>query len=338
LSASLAHLRWVDALHLGRRRDASDIHVVPERAPAIRVDGELQYLAGSPLSPEDVTHIAGAFFEESMLARIERGEDVSVTQTAEDASSILRAHGYRTARGLALAVRLLAREVPTLESLHLPPAIDALAQRERGLVLFAGPTGSGKSTSLAAVVDAINATSPRRIITIEDPIEYRYESKRAMITQREIGRDATSYAQALSGALRSDPDVIVVGEMRDAATMRAALTAAETGHLVLTTVHTGSAVQTIERIVDAFSGVEQSQVRAQLAQTLSAVVCQRLVRRKAGTGRRAIAEILLVNDAVRAMIRESRTHLIGNTIATGRGTGMQSFEAHLEELALAGEV
>lgn len=338
MNAQLAHVRWVDALHAGRQRDASDVHFVPERAPALRVDGELHYLAGSPLSAADTAQIAGAFFDAPVLERIEHGGDVSVTHLADDERSVLRVHGFRTAGGYALAVRLLARRAPSLESLHLPPAVGALARREHGLVVFAGPTGSGKSTSLAALVDAINTSSARRIITIEDPIEYRHESARALITQREIGRDAPSYAAALIGALRADPDVIMLGEMRDAETMRCALIAAETGHLVLTSLHTGSAVQTVERIVDAFAGVEQAQVRAQLAQTLAAVVCQRLVRRRAGAGRRAVAEVLIVNDAVRAMIRESRTHLIGNAIATGRGAGMQSFEQHLDELALAGEI
>jgi twitching motility protein PilT len=338
MNASVAGLRFLDALHVGRQRHASDVHFVPELAPAIRIDGELHVLPGSPLAAADTEDIVRELVESDVFVRVESGYDVSTMRVAEDGSAVMRMHAFRAARGYVLAVRLLPARVPSLESLHLPPALAALAGREHGLVIVAGPTGSGKSTTLAAFIDTINAGSARRIVTIEDPIEYRHDSKRSLVTQRAIGTDAHSYASGLTGVLRADPDIIMIGEMRDAETMRAALTAAETGHLVLTTLHTGSAVQTIDRIVDAFAGVEQAQIRAQLAQTLAAVVCQRLVRRKGGNGRRALVELLVVTDAVRAMIRESRTHLIGNAIATGRQAGMQTFEQHRDELVLAAEI
>jgi twitching motility protein PilT len=337
MNATIPNIRVTDVLHVGTQQDASDIHLVPGLSPALRVDGELRFLSGSQLTAQDTSEIACALLEPEHFARLERGTDISATRVVDD-RSVLRIHAFRGSGGYTLAIRLLNKRVPTLEVLHLPPVVAALAQRDRGLVIFAGPTGSGKSTSLAAMIENLNCTVARRIIMVEDPIEYRFESNHSLITQREIGRDAPSFSSALLGALRADPDVIVLGEMRETATMRAALTAAETGHLVLTTLHTGSAVQTIERIIDAFGGSEQSQVRAQLAQSLSAVVCQRLIPRKHGPGRRAAVEVLLVNDAVRTMIRESRTHLIRNAITTGRQSGMQTLEHHVNELVRANEI
>jgi twitching motility protein PilT len=338
VTATLSRVRLVDALHVARQQDASDVHLVPEMPPVLRVDGELRFLPGSPLSSDDTAAIARGFFADDVFERLDAGEDASITRVTDDGAHVLRVHGFRGAAGCTLAIRLLANDVPVLEHLHLPPVVASLARRERGLVIFAGATGSGKSTSLAALIGRMNAESSRRIITIEDPIEYRHENVRSLVTQREIGRDAPSFEAALIGALRADPDVIMLGEIRDAAAMQAALTAAETGHLVLATLHTGGAVQTIERIVDAFEGTRQPQIRTQLAQTLCAVVCQRLVPRKHGSGRRAVVEVLLANDAVRAMIREARTHLIENAMTTGRNLGMQTFEHHWHELRLGGEI
>jgi twitching motility protein PilT len=337
VSPTIPHVRLADFLHVGRQQDASDIHLVPGRPAALRVDGELQFLAGSPLTSEDTAEIARALFEPEAIARLEAGNDVSTARVADD-RVVLRVHGFRSALGTTVAIRLLNRQIPTLEALHLPRVVATLAHRDRGLVIFSGPTGSGKSTSLAAVVREINATSARRVITIEDPIEYRHESQRSLITQREVGKDAPSFSAALLGALRADPDVIMLGEMREASTMQAVLTAAETGHLVFSTLHTGTAVQTIERIIDAFAGSEQAQVRSQLAAGLAAVVSQRLLPRKHGAGRRAVVEVLLVTDAVRSMIRESRTHLIRNVMTTGRQAGMQTLEHHLGELVLSSEI
>ena len=337
MTATLSHTRLIDVLHIAHEQDASDVHLVPDLAPALRVDGELKFLSGSILHADDVTEIARLLFAPDALSRLATGADVTATMVSED-KSILRVHGFRGMRGNSIAIRLLNKRVPTLEALHLPPAIAGLAKRDRGLVIFSGPTGSGKSTSLAALIAEINTSNAKRIITIEDPVEYRHESARSLITQREVGRDAPSFESALLGALRADPDVIMLGEMRDSSTMRAALTAAETGHLVLATLHTGSAVQTVERIVDAFAGSEQAQVRAQLAQTLHAIVSQRLVPRRHGPGRRAVAEVLIATDAVRSMIRESRTHLIPNAMTTGRQLGMQTLEMHVNELLLSNEI
>ncbi len=334
---AIARVRLVDVLHLAALRAASDIHLVPGLEPALRVDGRLEYLCGTPLSSEDIESIGEALLGADAVARIRAGEDVSAAWADENARA-LRVHGYRSRDGLSLALRLLEADIPSFESLHLPPVVAALADRTRGLIIFAGPTGSGKSTSLAALVDRINATSARRVITIEDPIEYRHASKRSSIVQREVGRDATSFASAIIGSLRADPDVLLVGEMRDRATMEAALTAAETGHLVLTTLHSGDAAGTVDRIIDAFTGSEQAQIRSQLSQVLCAIVCQRLVPRANAEGRRAVVEVLLATDAIRAIVRDGRTHQLRNAISTSRQSGMQTHEQHLADLVRRGVV
>lgn len=337
MSAALSHLRLADVLHEARSRDASDVHLTSGMPPALRVDGDLEFLRGAPISSHDVRNAAAAVFDEHEMARIDAGEDVSATWSSGDFGS-LRVHGFRSANAMTLAVRLLNKAVPALETLHVPPIVASFAERERGLVLFAGPTGSGKSTTLAAVVDRINSSASRRIITVEDPVEYRHENKRSLIAHRDVGKDAVSFERAVIGALRADPDVIVIGEMRDEETMQAALTAAETGHLVLATIHTGDAMQTVDRIVDAFSGPQQSHVRSQLAQTLSAVICQRLVRRASGHGRRVLAEVLVASDAVRNLIREGKSHQLHNAMLTGREAGMQTFAQHAADLIAQQEI
>ena len=328
---SILDVRLGDALHAALSRGASDIHAAVGYPLVLRSHGELVCLGSEVLRPADTLDIARRYLSEEALAKLDREGDVSITK-ADDPRAILRVHAYRSSDGVTLAMRLLQTAIPSLESLHLPPSVRALTERQRGLVIFAGPTGSGKSTSLAALISAINTQSARRIITIEDPIEYRHSGGKSIITQREVGRDVATFEQAVIGSLRADPDVLMIGEMRERNTMRAAITAAETGHLVLTTLHTGDAVQTVDRILDAFSGPEQSQVRSQLAACLVAVVCQRLLPRSGGSGRRVAAEVLIATDAVRNTIRESRTHQLRNLILTGRQTGMQTLEHSLNEL------
>lgn len=337
MTVALSQLRFADIVHAARSRNASDVHFAGETAPALRIDGDLEFLSGGPMSEQDVRATAAAMLGEAQLSRIEAGEDVSVTCSSDEFGP-LRAHGFRSAGNIALSLRLLNKTVPALETLHVPAAVAALTERDRGLVLFAGPTGSGKSTTLAAVVDRINSTAARRIITVEDPVEYRHVNKRSLIAQRDVGADTVSFQRAVIGALRADPDVIVIGEMRDQETMQAALTAAETGHLVLATIHTGDAVQTVDRIVDAFSGAAQAHVRSQLAQSLAAVVCQRLVRRASGPGRRVVAEVLIASDAVRNLIREGKTHQLHNAMLTGREAGMQTFGQHAADLIAQREI
>lgn len=330
-------MRLTDVLYAAQRQGASDVHVVPLMRVALRIDGELSLLAGAPLSLDETCAIASSLFDAEGIATIQAGTELSTTYSDGEGLTV-RAHAARTRDGISVALRLLHRTIPTLETLNMPGNVTALTRSQNGLIVFCGPTGSGKSTSLAAFVQEINRTQARRIITIEDPIEYRHHSERSVITQREIGVDATSYARAVLGALRSDPDVIVVGEMREPETIRAALTAAETGHLVLTTLHTGDSVQTIDRIVDAFADIERAQIRGQLAAALHAVVSQRLLSVPRGVGRRPIVEVLVMTDGIRSMIRDGRTHLIRNAMGTGRSLGMHTMDQHRAELAAAGEL
>jgi twitching motility protein PilT len=329
-------LRVVELIASARERGASDLHVPPREAPAFRIDGELVRVPERACAAEEIA----AYLE---LALDDVARERFATDGTADLSLVdvrlgaLRIHVFRERRGPRLAIRLLANDVPSLESLGLPPAIAALADRRTGLILVTGPTGSGKSTAVAALVDRVNRTTARHIVTIEDPIEYYHRPIRSLIAHREVGRDTTSYAAALRGFMRADPDVIVIGEMRDRETIAAALTAAETGHLVIATLHTAETVQAVDRIVDAFTGGEQAQVRAQLALTLAAVVGLRLVKSTTG-GRRAACEILVATDAVRSLIRENKAHQLRNAIATGRSAGMQTLEAHLDELTALGAI
>lgn len=331
MTASLAPVRLIETMQIARARNASDIHIAPGLAPVLRIDGELQPLATVAASEEEVSLIASSLLDDAASARLDTSGDVTVS-LEDDEAGMARVHVYRTVAGVALAIRLLRGTVPTLESLHLPPVVASFADRAQGLVIFAGPTGSGKSTALAAIVNRINRTQSRHIITIEDPIEYRHVSDKSIVTQRQIGRDVDSFSDAIYGALRTDPDVMLVGEMRDPGTMHAALTAAETGHLVLTTLHTGDAPQTIDRIIGACSGSIQEQMRIQLAQTLLGVICTRLIPRAFAQGRCAAVEVLLANDAVRALIRDAKSHQLRNVIATNRQSGMQTLEMHLTDL------
>lgn len=336
MTQDLVAIRFNDALRLALQRRASDIHLSPGRAPVLRIDGELESLPGLALVPIETHMLARQLLDESAQRRLQQDGDASATWDGCD-DAVLRVHAFSAMGAVHLAIRLLARRPPSLEELHLPDVVRTFVTKQRGLVLFTGPTGSGKSTSLAALVARINRDYARRIITIEDPIEYRHQPDRSSVLQREIGRDVPSFAQAVIGALRADPDVLVIGEMRDAATMRAALTAAETGHLVLSTLHTGDAIQTIDRILDAFDAAHQPQIRAQLAASLVAVVCQRLLPAAgSGGGRRVVAEVLIANDAVRTTIRESRTHQLRNVMLTGRSAGMQTLESDLNALVTQG--
>lgn len=318
-----------DAVRFARSKNASDLHVEADAPAAVRIDGVLQPLSEAPLSSRDVQ----AFAAELLGARTLQSDesDVSVAR-CDDELGTLRGHVFRSLTGIAVAVRLFPRSIPSLESLDLPASVRELGERRRGLMLIGGPTGSGKSTTLAALVGRINAREAKRIVTIEDPIEYRHSNRRSFVTQREIGRDTPSLEAALHGVLRSDPDVIVVGELRDGGAVRAALTAAETGHLVLATVHTGDAPQTVDRLVDAFEGAAASQVRAQLAGVLIGVTCQRLVGRADGSGRRAVVEVMVATEGIRNLIRDGKTHQLANAIATGRQHGMQTLAQHAAEL------
>jgi len=337
MSVSLAGVRVGEVLRVARLRNASDVHLCGAMAPMLRIDGELERQQTLEPSAEEVAAITESLLDREASQTLNSDGDVTVALSVPDVGAV-RVHAYRTANGTSVAIRLLARDIPALDALQLPPAIGELCEKPYGLVIFAGPTGSGKSTALAACIDRINELQCRHVVTIEDPIEYRHRSKRSLITQRQVRTDVPTYADAVYGALRSDPDVMLIGEMRNAGTMHAALTAAETGHLVFTTLHTGDSAQTIDRIVGSFDGAKQQQIRLQLAQTLVGIVCMRLLRRGSGAGRRAALEILVANDAVRNLIRDGKTHQVRNVISTSRHAGMQTLEGHLSDLVARGEI
>lgn len=337
MTAALAPIRLGEVLRLARSRNASDVHLCAGVPPVLRVDGFLEQQHTLVPSADELCAVTASLLDERALEVLAEDGDATFTRHVEDVGTV-RVHAYRTSRGACLAIRLLAQNIPTLESLHLPSVVGTFAEKPHGLVIFAGPTGSGKSTTLAAVIDRINRLQARHVLTVEDPIEYAHLPNRSIVNQRELCRDVPSYAQAVYGALRSDPDVILIGEMRDPRTMHAALTAAETGHLVFTTLHTGDAAQTIDRIVGVFEGDEQEHIRVQLAQTLIGVVCMRLLPRAAAHGRRGAVEVLVANDAVRNLIREGKTHQIRNIMATSRQNGMQTLEAHLSDLVARREI
>src|SRR5205807_3052271 len=315
-------------------RSASDLHVTTNSPPAIRVRGSIERLDGfEPLTPEDT---------QLLLYRIlssERQKQLEIKRQLDFSHSIpglarFRVNVYFQKESIGAAFRLIPDELKTLEELGIPTVLHALTEKPRGLVLITGPTGSGKSTTLAALIDEINRKRAEHILTIEDPVEFVHRHKRCIVNQREIGPDAPSFAEALRAALRQDPDVILLGEMRDLETIATALTAAETGHLVFATLHTQSAPSTIDRVIDVFPGAQQEQVRMQLAGTLQAVVTQSLLPTADGTGRVPVTEILLPDDAVRNLIRQAKIEQIYSVMQTGTGRGMQTMEQGLADLVI----
>ncbi|MGH7754920.1 MAG: type IV pilus twitching motility protein PilT [Vulcanimicrobiaceae bacterium] len=331
-AGALGEVAIRELLARARSIGASDLHLTPDRPAFARVDGALRPLDDQPLGASEIARIADSLLDPIASASLQRHGHAD-RAVRDPAFGPLRLHAFRAGGQLHLAIRLLAQTVPSLESLHLPAILPTLAGRTSGLLLIVGPTGSGKTTTLAALVDGINRAASRHIVTIEDPVEYRHPPIRSLIAHREVGPDAATHSDALRSSLRADPDVIVIGELRHPETIATALVAAETGRLVVTTLHAASAAQAVDRIVDAFGPAAQAEIRAQLAQTLVGIVAQRLVRLVAG-GRRAAAEVLVATDGVRALIRERKTHQLRNAIATGREAGMQTLEAHLSELVV----
>jgi twitching motility protein PilT len=334
---TVERVRLEELIVFARARHASDLHLGAQTPPTLRVDGRLIML---DVAAFDSTTLEAFAAEVIPVAGCDRLATIGNADIAlrRGPGTPYRLHAYRTTAGLRLAFRFLADVLPSLETLALPAIVSSFAERPNGLVLFTGPTGSGKTTALAALLDRINRTSERVIVTVEDPVEYVHVSSRSLVAHSEIGTDVVDYAEALRGFMRADPDVIFVGEMRDRPTMEAALTAAETGHLVLSTIHTNDAAQAIDRIIDSFSSEAHAQIRVQLAATLIAVVSLRLIPTRAGGGRAAAAEILIATDAVRAIIRDGKTHQLRNTIATSRAVGMQTLESHLSDLVARGSI
>lgn len=324
------------------RAGASDVHLTVGLPPIMRVNGRLAAIPG--FSPAD-DRLTGACTEELLKSIMsedqlrvfgERGEyDMSFSL---DGKGRFRVNAFRQRGTAALALRLVSSEIPSPEALGVPASIIDLYRRKRGLVLVTGPTGSGKSTTLAAIIDKVNENRDAHVITLEDPIEYLHPHKMSMVNQREIGQDTRSYADALRAALREDPDVILVGEMRDYETISVAVTAAETGHLVLSTLHTIGAASTVDRVIDVFPPHQQQQIRVQLANVLEAVISQQLIPRAYGRGRVAAFEVLHANPAIRNLIREGKTHQIPSMMQTGRRLGMITMDEAIVQLVREGRI
>lgn len=313
------------------RRNATDLLLVPGAPPTMRLHGALIPLADEVLGPDEAASFLLPSLSAERRRRFMEGGAVDLTIGIPSLGRF-RINLHRTRRGTAAALRLLPLTIPSVAELGLPESLEALTRHTRGLILVTGPTGCGKSTTLAAMLNTINRREKRHIVTIEDPVEYEHIHRECVVEQIEVGSDAATFADALRASLRQDPDVILVGEMRDLETIRTVLTAAETGHLVLTTVHTNDAAQTVHRIVDVFPADQQPQIRQQLSMALSAIIYQQLIPKKNGRGRVVACEILVANDAVRHHIRKGQLHHLHSEMTLGKKMGMTTLEDSLSKL------
>jgi twitching motility protein PilT len=319
-------------------RRASDLHLAAGVPPMVRVRGRLAALEDYPiLTPNDTREIVYSILSNDQRQRLETDWQVDFAYQIPGKARF-RVNSYFQRSAIGAAFRLIPAVITPIDELGLPPVIHEFAKKPRGLVLFTGPTGSGKSTSLAALIDEINDSREEHIMTIEDPIEFLHSHKKCLVNQRELGSDAQGFAQALKAALRQDPDVILVGEMRDLETISTALTAAETGHLVFATLHTQDTPQTIDRVIDVFPPTQQQQVRVMLSVALQGIVTQTLLPTADGAGRVVACEVLVPSAAVRNLIREGKTHQIYSTLQTGGAAGMQTMDAALASLVRSGKI
>lgn len=326
-----------EMLRIAKAAGASDVHVTVGIPPKMRVNGKLITMEFDRLMPNDTQQMLLGIMNEEQKKRFEeRGEydmSFSIPNTGR-----YRINAYKQRGSVAIALRLVGTHVPSAEELGVPDSVINLYEKKRGLVLVTGPTGSGKSTTLAAIIDMINNNRESHVITLEDPIEYLHQHKRSIVNQREIGLDTQSYANALRAALREDPDVILVGEMRDFETISVAITAAETGHLVLSSLHTLGAASTVDRVIDVFPSHQQQQIRVQFANVLEAVVSQQLIPKKDGDGRIAAFEVLHANQAARNLIREGKSHQLKTVMQTNRKLGMITMDETITQLYEDGRI
>jgi twitching motility protein PilT len=329
---------FADVLTRMAEERASDVHLSPGFPPAMRVRGRIVPLEEyGPMLPQQTRDTVYSLLNDDQRKRFESRKQLDLAYAVPGVARF-RVNCFFQRGSISAAFRRIPHEIPKLAELGLPPVLEELTRKPRGFVLVTGPTGSGKSTSLAAMLDIINEEREEHILTIEDPIEFLHNHKKCIVNQREIGADADDFSLALKSALREDPDVILVGEMRDLETMATALTAAETGHLVFATLHTQSTAQTIDRIIDIFPAEQQSQVRMQLSIGLQGIVTQQLLPTADGSGRVVGCEVLIPTPAVRNLIREGKTHQIYSAIQTSGSTGMQTMDAHLAQLVRLGRV
>ena len=322
----------------GRERQASDLHVEPGQGAAYRIYTNVERIDGITFDASDVTAFLDETIDKLSRARLDK-IGIADAVFADDRVGSIRIHASRGKHGARLAIRLLARAIPELETLQLPDVVQSFTQLRSGLIIVAGPTGSGKSTTIASLLDRINATSCKHIVTFEDPVEYQHRWLRSVVTQYEVGRDVATFADGVRGALRADPDVLFIGELRGIETVTACLQAAETGHVVFAALHTSSETsQAVNRIIGLFPAAEQENARTRLADSLRALVGLRLLPRKDGSGLRAAAEVAIATDAVRRLIRDGATHQLRATLVSARRDGSQTLEAHLSELVASGDI
>ena len=316
-------------------RHASDLHVTVGVPPLIRINGALIKLDLPALGVDDTAQLFEEIVAEDRRVQFNQNGEIDFSHTVFGLRRF-RVNAFRQRGSIAIAIRIIPERVPSLQELKLPDIVRELARKPRGLVLVTGPTGSGKSTTMAAMIDLINSERACNILTLEDPIEYLHRHRKSIINQREIGADSRTFANALRAALREDPDVILVGEMRDMETISIAVRAAETGHLVLATLHTSDAAQTVDRIIDVFPPYQHQQVRTQLSLALQGIVSQQLLPRRDGQGRIVAVETLVTTPAVRNLIREGKSHQILSVIQTGAKFGMLAMDTALRDLCRAG--
>ncbi len=317
------------------QHNASDLHVSAGEPPVLRIDGQLQRVKYHDLSPNEVEVLLLELLDENQISIFKKRKDVDFAYEIEGKGRF-RANVYIEKKGYVGAFRLVPTEIKTLRELMLPESVQSLARLKSGLVLVTGSTGSGKSTTLAAIIDLINKEQNYHLITLEDPIEFIHPRRKCLIHQREVGFHVESFSDGLRAALREDPDVILVGELRDLETIHLALTGAETGLLVLGTLHTSSAAKTVDRIIDVFPSDQQPQVRTMLSESLRGVIAQQLMKKRDGKGRVAAVEVMISNMALQNLIREGKTYQIESVIQTGKNAGMQSMEEAVNNLAEAG--
>lgn len=327
-----------EILKTAKAAGASDVHITVGIPPKMRVNGKLIELEGySRMLPDDTQSVADEIMSVKQKELLEANGQHDMSFSVMGLGRF-RLNVFKQRGSIAMAIRLVATEIPDAETLGIPQSVINLYQRQRGLVLVTGPTGSGKSTTLASIIDKINDNREAHVITLEDPIEFLYQHNKCIVNQREVGLDSNSYANALRAALREDPDVILVGEMRDLETISTAITAAETGHLVLSTLHTIGAASTVDRIIDVFPPHQQQQIRIQLANVLEAVISQQLIPTTDESARIAAFEVMHVNSAVRNMIREGKTHQLITIMQTNRKQGMVTMDDAIVELCKSGRI
>ena len=328
--------RLYELIERGRALQASDMHVEHEQGVAFRIFTAMERLPGVRIDGAEIAAFLEQTIDRLSRAKLDKLGVADAVHTSERLGAI-RIHATRGKNAPRVAIRFLARSIPALETLHLPPVVDTFAELRSGLVLVAGPSGSGKSTTIASILDRINATTKKHVVTFEDPVEYTHLWLKSVVTQYEVGRDIATFAEGVRGALRADPDVLFIGELRGVETVTACLQAAETGHLVFAALHTPSeSAQAVNRIIGLFPADEQDNARMRLADSLRALVGLRLLPLRDGTGLRAAAEIAVTNDALRRMIRDGSTHQLRSLIASSRREGSQTLETHLGELVSDG--